>query len=174
MKLLFPAPMALILSSALFAASGQAQPVMPGQDLPSSSDRQVVTPDYAVTPEQEAQGLPAGNYLSSCSDPHMVGDTLVASCDIGNSIWRAAALPQAMACDGAIDNVGGNLVCTVQEGFGSSLASPSPGRVGAMPEVRGGDIYPPSSDAGAPRRYQDVPAVQTEGPTIAPLYARPD
>src|SRR6266481_4727779 len=69
----------------------------------------------------QAQGLPQGTYLSSCSGARMEGDTLVARCRTRDGAEQRSALAGVNRCVGDIGNSNGSLSCN----FG--------GRAGAVP-----------------------------------------
>src|SRR5712691_2157904 len=59
----------------------------------------------------QAQGLPQGTYLSSCSGARMEGDTLVARCRTRDGSEQRSALAGVNRCAGDIGNSNGSLSC---------------------------------------------------------------
>ncbi len=59
----------------------------------------------------QAQGLPQGTYLSSCSGARMEGDTLVARCRTRDGSEQRSALAGVNRCVGDIGNSNGSLSC---------------------------------------------------------------
>src|SRR5712691_7441820 len=59
----------------------------------------------------QAQGLPQGTYLSSCSGARMEGDTLVARCRTRDGGEQRSALSGVNRCVGDIGNSNGSLRC---------------------------------------------------------------
>ena len=68
----------------------------------------------ATIPAQ-AQGVPGGSYLRSCTNVHMRGDRLLAECRQMDGSWQRTAL-DVSGCDGGIANFNGHLTCG--PGFG--------------------------------------------------------
>ena len=56
-------------------------------------------------------GLPAGSYLDSCSDVHVSGSTLVATCQNSNGSWRRSSLHSFQECSSSVANINGRLAC---------------------------------------------------------------
>ena len=68
----------------------------------------------------QAQGVPGGSYLRSCTNVRMFGDRLVAECRRMDGSWDRTAL-NVSDCDGGIANINGRLTCNSSgPGFGSS------------------------------------------------------
>ena len=61
----------------------------------------------------QAQGLPQGSYLQSCSGARMEGDTLVARCRTANGAEQRSALAGVNRCVGDIGNNNGSLSCNM-------------------------------------------------------------
>jgi hypothetical protein len=59
----------------------------------------------------QAQGMPQGSYLSSCSGAHMEGDTLIARCRAVDGRETRSALAGVHRCVGDIGNSNGSLQC---------------------------------------------------------------
>ena len=59
----------------------------------------------------QAQGLPQGTYLQSCSGARMEGDTLVARCRTRDGGEQRSALSGVNRCVGDIGNSNGSLAC---------------------------------------------------------------
>jgi hypothetical protein len=78
----------------------------------------------------QAQGLPQGSYLSSCSGAKMEGDTLVARCRAQNGSEQRSALAGVRRCVGDIGNSNGSLQCN----FGGGHQGRAD--VGAVPRDR--------------------------------------
>lgn len=70
----------------------------------------------------QAQGVPQGSYLQSCSEIRMRGDTLVAYCRRPDGYANWTWINQVHRCRGDIVNAGGWLTCT----FGGPQAGPPP------------------------------------------------
>jgi len=68
----------------------------------------------------QAQGLPHGTYLNSCTGAHLEGDTLIASCRAAGGREQRSALAGVNRCVGDIGNNNGSLQCN----FGSAAAAP--------------------------------------------------
>ena len=79
----------------------------------------------------QAQGLPQGTYLSSCSGARMEGDTLVARCRTRDGAEQRSALAGVNRCVGDIGNSNGSLQCN----FGGG----NQGRAQVGPEPRLGE-----------------------------------
>jgi hypothetical protein len=135
MKALFSTCAAFVLAGAMAAPAALAQPT-------------------AVTPQQEALGLPSGPYLLSCTRPHVVNGSLVALCDDRASAtqdavdtWRMAQMPlaEAQQCNGAIADTGnGRLTCGTAPMAGSSMA---PQNYGSSFGTSGSPYVPPYSNS---------------------------
>ena len=68
----------------------------------------------------EAQRVPGGSYLRTCTNVRMFGNRLVADCRRKNGSWNRTAL-NIRRCDGRIANFNGHLTCDFSgPGFGSS------------------------------------------------------
>jgi len=69
----------------------------------------------------QAQGVPGGSYLRSCTNVHQRGDRLVAECRREDGGWQRSVL-DVDRCRGGIANTNGSLTCNNGrvEGFGSS------------------------------------------------------
>ena len=61
----------------------------------------------------QAQGLPQGSYLQSCSGARMEGDTLVARCRTRDGREERSALAGVNRCVGDIGNSNGSLQCNM-------------------------------------------------------------
>jgi CVNH domain-containing protein len=73
----------------------------------------------ATIPAQ-AQGVPGGSYLQSCTNVRMHGDRLVAECRRMDGSWDRSAL-NVGGCVGGIANTNGQLTCNYNNpGYGSS------------------------------------------------------
>ena len=59
----------------------------------------------------QAQGMPQGSYLSSCTGAHLEGDTLVARCRAVDGREQRSALAGVHRCAGDIGNSNGSLQC---------------------------------------------------------------
>src|SRR5439155_7984974 len=68
------------------------------------------------TASAQAQGLPQGTYLRSCSGARVEGDMLVARCRTADGREQRTALAQIGRCTGDIGNHGGVLVCNHADG----------------------------------------------------------
>ena len=78
----------------------------------------------AAIPAQ-AQGVPGGSYLQSCTNVRMHGDRLVAECRRADGSWGRTAL-NVGGCVGGLANTNGELTCAHGEsGYGSSRDRPS-------------------------------------------------
>jgi hypothetical protein len=74
---------------------------------------------FAATPAQ-AQGLPGGSYMQSCTNVRMHGDRLVAECRRMDGGWERTAL-NVGGCVGGVANMNGHLTCNSGgPGYGSS------------------------------------------------------
>ncbi|HJU15075.1 MAG TPA: hypothetical protein VJ770_01285 [Stellaceae bacterium] len=123
----------------------------------------------AVTPRQEHLGLPSGPYLLSCTNAHMSGGTLVATCDNQASAsehtmdrWRLAELPNAGQCNGAIENFNGRLVCGTEPMVGSSTPPQSYG------SAFGGSAETPPYEGEGYGSNSAYPAGYPHGQPVAP------
>lgn len=67
----------------------------------------------------QAQAVPGGSYMQSCSNVRLVGDRLVADCRRTDGAWNHAAL-NVGGCVSGIANVNGWLTCDYVPGSGSS------------------------------------------------------
>ena len=75
----------------------------------------------------QAQGLPQGTYLSSCSGARMEGDTLVARCRTRDGSEQRSALAGVNRCVGDIGNSNGSLHCNFGPGRAQAVpAGPEP------------------------------------------------
>jgi len=76
---------------------------------------------FTVVPAQ-AQHVPRGSYLDSCTGVRMFGNRLVADCRRADGGWRRTAL-DVNRCAGGIANTNGHLTCnfSIDRGFGSSF-----------------------------------------------------
>jgi hypothetical protein len=75
----------------------------------------------------EAQGVPQGSYLRSCSQAGMWGDGLLATCRRADGAMQRSVLSDARRCVGDIGNNNGVLQCQHASGrqaFGAILAEP--------------------------------------------------
>lgn len=98
MKTKFGAPAALLLAGIIWSAAAQAQ------------------------------WMPQGSYLRSCSDAGIQGDTLVAVCLTRDGRPQHASLPAVSRCVGDIGNNNGNLQCNYDGGAQQPYAQmPPPG-----------------------------------------------
>ena len=91
-----------VLAAALLAASGWAMPA-------------------------QAQGVPGGSYLRSCTGAHLERGTLVARCRTGEGYEQRTALDRVRRCVGDIGNENGVLVCNFPDGqpvYGQVLQEP--------------------------------------------------
>jgi len=61
----------------------------------------------------QAQGLPRGSYLGSCTGARMEGDTLVARCRAVDGREQRSALADVRRCVGDIGNNNGSLSCNM-------------------------------------------------------------
>jgi hypothetical protein len=91
----------------------------------------------------QAQGVPRGSYLRTCTDVGMRGDTLVATCRTGNGREQRTALRAVDRCVGDIGNNQGMLQCTYGGGGQERTQAPQqPGygapRYGEQPSGYGG------------------------------------
>ena len=73
----------------------------------------------------QAQGLPQGSYLNSCSGARMEGDTLVARCRTTDGREERSALAGVNRCVGDIGNSNGSLRCNFG-GRAGAAAGPGP------------------------------------------------
>jgi hypothetical protein len=68
----------------------------------------------------QAQGVPGGSYLQSCTNVRMFGDRVVAECRRADGSWDRTSL-NVSRCIGGLANANGQLTCGYGEpGFGSS------------------------------------------------------
>jgi CVNH domain len=68
----------------------------------------------------QAQRVPGGSYLRSCTNVGVFGNRLVAECRRKDGRWRRTALDLS-GCAGGIANINGRLTCSpAGPGFGSS------------------------------------------------------
>jgi hypothetical protein len=65
---------------------------------------------FAAIPAQ-AQRVPPGSYLRSCTHVAVYADRLLADCRRADGSWRRAALRDVDRCAGDIGNMNGQLVC---------------------------------------------------------------
>ncbi|HEX3860257.1 MAG TPA: hypothetical protein VHY35_01030 [Stellaceae bacterium] len=95
----------------------------------------------------QAQGMPQGSYLRSCSDVSAGGDTLVATCRRIDGRSDRTALAGFRRCVGDIGNDNGTLQCSARGG----------GQLRG--ELAGGSGYRPGpSGSGGPGPYGPPPA----------------
>ena len=74
---------------------------------------------FVASPVQ-AQGLPGGSYMQSCTNVRMHGDRLVAECRRMDGGWERTAL-NVGGCVGGVANMNGQLTCNSGgPGYGSS------------------------------------------------------
>jgi CVNH domain len=66
-----------------------------------------------------AQSIPSGSYQQTCRNIDARGSTLYATCDNGNGGWQATQLSDFQRCGGGIQNINGNLQCTVSGNRGN-------------------------------------------------------
>jgi hypothetical protein len=79
---------------------------------------------FAAMPA-EAQGVPGGSYLQSCTNVRMLSDRLVADCRRADGSWERTALHAIGHCIGGIVNANGQLTCNhLEPGYGSSYDRP--------------------------------------------------
>jgi hypothetical protein len=71
----------------------------------------VVLAGLGWTLPAQAQGMPQGSYLNSCSRAHMEGDTLIARCRAVDGREMRSALAGVHRCVGDIGNSNGSLQC---------------------------------------------------------------
>jgi len=72
----------------------------------------------------QAQGVPGGSYLRSCTNVHMFGCRLVAESRRMDGSWERTGLGVSH-CDGGVANTNGDLTCNYSgPGFGSSYGEP--------------------------------------------------
>jgi N-methylhydantoinase B/oxoprolinase/acetone carboxylase alpha subunit len=92
---------------------------------------------FAASPAQ-AQGMPGGSYLQSCTNVRMHGDRLVAECRRADGGWERTAL-NVGGCAGGIANTNGQLTCNYSggPGYGSSYDRPSQDRYYGYPRYYG-------------------------------------
>jgi hypothetical protein len=77
----------------------------------------------------QAQGVPQGTYLQSCSDVGLQGDSLVATCRRGDGLEVRSVLAAVRRCASDIGNRNGRLQCAYAgggQGRGQVLAQPAP------------------------------------------------
>ena len=88
-----------------------------------------ITASLFGTASAQPQGAPQGSYLSSCTDAHIQGDALVATCRTMNRREQRSSLAGFRRCAGDIGNNNGVLQCNLTGGGqarGTVLASPGP------------------------------------------------
>jgi hypothetical protein len=86
----------------------------------------------AWTAPAQAQGMPQGSYLRSCTDVRIEGDTLVARCRRADGREERTSLNDVRRCVGDIGNNNGNLQCSY--GGPPRAQGPGPGqRYGETP-----------------------------------------
>lgn len=73
-----------------------------------------------------AQQAPGGTYLQTCRDVGVRGSTLYATCQNTSSGWQSSELRDFQGCSSDIQNINGNLQCTM-------------GSYGGYDRDRGGD-----------------------------------
>src|SRR6266478_828720 len=101
----------------------------------------------------QAQGLPQGTYLQSCSGARMEGDTLVARCRTRDGSEQRSALSGVNRCVGDIGNSNGSLACNFGGGV-QGRAAVGPGyREPGYGSDRGGERC-----GGLRREAQDLRA----------------
>ena len=81
------------------------------------------------SPPAQAQGIPQGSYLKSCTDARVQGDTLTARCRRADGREEHSSLAGVNRCTGDIGNNNGSLQC-------NSRGGPAPAAQG---ERRGGE-----------------------------------
>ena len=84
----------------------------------------------------QAQGLPQGSYLGSCTGARMEGDTLVARCRAVDGREQRSALAGVRRCVGDIGNSNGSLQCNFG---GRADVRPGPREPGYAREGSGAD-----------------------------------
>ena len=90
----------------------------------------------AAIPAQ-AQGVPGGSYLQSCTNVRMHGDRLIAECRRADGSWDRSAL-NVGGCAGGIANTNGQLTCNYSgPGYGSSFDRAPPDRYYGYPRYYG-------------------------------------
>jgi hypothetical protein len=75
----------------------------------------------------QAQGVPRGSYLRSCTDVAVQGDSLVATCRRGDGSEQRTVLAEVRRCVGDIGNNNGRLRCNYgggAQGRGQVLQQP--------------------------------------------------
>lgn len=79
----------------------------------------------------QAQGVPRGSYLRSCTDVVVQGGSLVATCRRGDGLEQRTALPGVRRCVGDIGNNHGVLQCNY--GGGAQVRGLIVGEPGHLP-----------------------------------------
>jgi hypothetical protein len=74
----------------------------------------------------QAQGLPQGTYLNTCTGAHLEGDTLVARCRTPDGREQRSALAGVNRCVGDIGNSNGSLQCNLSGPAGPRAQGPGP------------------------------------------------
>jgi hypothetical protein len=59
---------------------------------------------------------PSGSYQQTCRNIHVSGSTLKAKCDSGNGSWHDTQLRNYQSCSSDIQNLHGQLQCTMGQG----------------------------------------------------------
>jgi hypothetical protein len=95
----------------------------------------VVLAGLAWSMPAQAQGLPHGSYLNSCTDARMEGDTLVARCRTAAGREERSALADVRRCVGDIGNNNGSLRCNMG---GNAAVVPGQGYGSGQPDRCGG------------------------------------
>ena len=105
----------------------------------------------------QAQGVPRGSYLRSCTDVRVEGDTLVARCRRADGREERTALRDVGRCVGDIGNNNGNLQCS----YGGPPRAQAP-----YPEPRHGQAPGPSwqsSPASAAVAWEKADGERVDG-----------
>src|SRR5258708_20643650 len=79
---------------------------------------------FAASPAQ-AQGMPGGSYLQSCTNVRMHGDRLVAECRRADGGWERTAL-NVSGCAGGIPNTNGQPTRNYKSPAYRSSSDPGP------------------------------------------------
>ena len=79
---------------------------------------------FAATTPAQAQGVPQGSYLETCTDVHMEPGRLIAVCRRVDGRMNRTVLPDPYRCNGGITNINGVLRC---EFAGGPPPGPGPG-----------------------------------------------
>src|SRR5207253_1824858 len=92
-----------------------------------------------VTPAQ-AQDVPGGSYLQSCTNVRVFGDRLLAECQRMDGSWHRTALRDVGHCIDGVANTNGQLTCYSEPNYGSSsdrTYSSAPSRYYGYPRYYG-------------------------------------